>query len=436
MLHRGTRWVMRVSRLERCSDAAGTGELGTGELVEAFARWWLTASPSRLSRWEYGYSRGSYRLLRAYEAGCGLPPFLLFALNDRRARAADSIFSDASSVDASEFLVTDDIYAIFDRALTGAVVSGSQWYQLATFAASHKYFYLSPRNAGIVARRLIEELARSLGPAYILRFEALHLLASQSRMHKALVEQLMEMFEDESTGAVGDAVSLILRAALPIRTELLSRMGDSESPMMRNSRVWIAETHSLPPTEKAVDMAKVSALTENLRQALPKWALAHIETDVTSPLINEALGAQSRPKRHEALPVPATLARVHNTLTVHLLDAFEGETDPIVRRRLANLLEYQVPASLPDRLESLALAEEDPEARRSLWATRGHVLDPVHVSDSIVADLTDPGSQYAVSYALGISGSVDNILLDDRGLPDHVRSSLGWWQQHGAGMLC
>lgn len=296
-------------------------------------------------------------------------------------------------------------------------------------------FISPPRNAGIVARRLIEELARSLGPAYILRFEALHLLASQSRMHKALVEQLMEMFEDESTGAVGDAVSLILRAAPPIRTELLSRMGDSESPMMRNSRVWIAETHSLPPTEKAVDMAKVSALTENLRQALPKWALAHIETDVTSPLINEALGAQSRPKRHEA-SLLLMLARVHNTLTVHLLDAFEGEIDPIVRRRLANLLEYQVRASLPDRLESLALAEEDPEARRSLWATRGHVLDPVHVSDSIVADLTDPGSQYAVSYALGISGSVDNILLDDSSLPDHVRSSLGWWQQHGAGMLC
>lgn len=429
---------MRVSRLERCSDAAGneagTGELGTGELVEAFASWGLTASPSRLSRWEYGNSRGSYRLLRAYEAGCSLPPFLLFALNDRQARAADSAFSDVSSVDASEFLGADDIYEIFDRALTDADVSGSQWYQLATFAASHKYFYLSPRNTGIVARRLIEELARSLGPAYILRFEALHLLASQSRMHNALVEQLMEMFEDESTGAVGDAVSLILRAAPPIRTELLSRMRESESPMMRNSRDWIAETHRLPPTEKAVDRARVAALTETLCQALPKWALAHIETDVTSPLINEALGARSRLKRHEA-SLLLMLAGVHETLSVHLLDAFEGEANPVLRRRLANLLEYQVPASCPDRLESLALAEEDPEARRSLWASRGHVLDPVHVSDSIVADLTDPGSQYAVSYALGISGSVDDKLLHCQGLPDHVRSTLGWWQQRGAGML-
>ena len=234
------------------------------------------------------------RLLRAYEAGCGLPPFLLFARNDRQARAADSAFSDVSSVDASEFLGADDIYEIFDRALTDADVSGSQWYQLATFAASHKYFYLSPRNTGIVARRLIEELARSLGPAYILRFEALHLLASQSRMHKALVEQLMEMFEDESTGAVGDAVSLILRAAPSIRTELLSRMRESESPMMRNSGDWIAETHRLPPTEKAVDRARVATLTETLCQALPKWASVHLGTDVTAPLINEALGARSR----------------------------------------------------------------------------------------------------------------------------------------------
>lgn len=70
-----------------------------------------------------------------------------------------------------------------------------------------------------------------------------------------------------------------------------------------------------------------------------------------------------------------------------------------------------------------------------MWASRGHVLDPVHVSDSIVADLTDPGSQYAVSCALGISGSVDDMLLDDQGLPDHVRSMLGWWRQRGGGML-
>ena len=318
--------------------------------------------------------------------------------------------------------------------MTDADVSGSQWYQLATFAASHKYFCLSPRNTGIVARRLIEELARSLGPAYILRFEALHLLASQSRMHKALVEQLMEMFEDESTGAVGDAVSLILRAAPSIRTELLSRMRESESPMMRNSGDWIAETHRLPPTEKAVDRARVATLTEALCQALPKWALVHLGTDVTAPLINEALGARSRLKRHEA-SLLLMLAGVHETLSVHLLDAFEGEANPVLRRRVANLLEYQVPASLPDRLESLALAEGDPEVRRSLWASRGHVLDPVHVSDSIVADLTDPGSQYAVSCALGISGSVDDMLLDDQGLPDHVRSMLGWWRQRGGGML-
>ena len=429
MLYCGTRWVMRVSRLKRCRDDAGSDEL-----VEAFASWQLTASPSRLSRWEYGNSRGSYRLLRAYEAGCGMPPFLLFALNDRQARAADSSFADVSSVDATEFLLADDIYEIFDRALTDADVSGSQWYQLASFAASHRYFYLSPRNTGIVARRLIEELARSLGPAYILRFEALHLLASQSRMNKALVEQLTEMFQDESTGALGDAVSLILRAAPPIRAELLSRMRESESPMMRNSRDWVAEIHRKSPTEKAVDRARVSALTATLCEGLPKWAMAHVETDMTAPLINEALGERSRLKRHEA-SLLLMLAKVYETLSVQLLDAFESEVNPVLRRRLANLLEYQVPASCPDRLESLALAEEDPEARRSLWASRGHVLDPVHVSDSIVADLADPGSQYAVSYALGISGSIDDKLLDCQDLPDHLRSTLGWWRQRGAGIL-
>lgn len=431
MLYRGTRWVMRVSRLEHCVD-----EASIAEFAKKFADSGFTATPSRLSRWEYGYSRGTCRLLRAYEIGCEMPPFLLFALNDRQARATFAEFSDIASVEATELLVTDDIYEIIDRALSDADVSGSDWYQLATFTASHKYFYLSPRNAGIVARRLIEELARSLGPAYILRFEALHLLASQSRMHKALVEQLTEMFDDESTGALGDAVSLILRAAPPIRRELVSRLRESDSPLMRNSRNWIADILSdrKPPVEKAVDLAKVAHITDTLCRGLPKWAMAHVEADMTVPLFNEALGARSRLKRHEA-SLLLMLAGIHETVSVQFLDALEVETDTLLRRRLANLLEYQVPGSHPDRLESLALAEQDPETRRSLWASRGHVLDPVSVSESIVADLTDPGSQFAVSYALGISGSIDDELLGRQGLPDDLRGTLGWWSQRGAAML-
>jgi len=422
---------MRVSRLDHCGN-----ETGNAELVESFSSWGLTASPSRLSRWEYGNSRGTSRLLRAYESGCRLPPFLLFALNDRQVRAIRGAFADVSSIEATGLLVADDIYKILDTALTNAEVSGSDWYQLASFTASNNYFYLSRRNTRLLARRLIEELARSLGPAYILRFEALHLLASQARMHEALVEQLMVMFEDKSTGSVGDAVSLILRAEPRIRQELVSRLNDSHSPMVRQSRAWIADIldDRNPTPEKAVDRSVVALLADELCRELPKWAMAHIESEMTWPLVAEALAGRSRLKRHEASLI-LMLAGVHETLSTSILDAFEKEADPLLRTRLANLLEYQIPPSQPERLEALALAESDPESRRSLWAARGHVLEPIHLTEEIFAALCAPQSQFAVSYALGISGSVDNELLDREDFSDELRGVLGWWRQRGPALL-
>ncbi|MGZ5366960.1 MAG: hypothetical protein ACXWDB_04455 [Aeromicrobium sp.] len=431
MLHRETRWVMRVSRLGHCVDPAGSAQL-----VKSFASWGLTASSSRLSRWEYGHSRGSSRVLRAYESGCSLPPFLLFALNDRRARVADDGFSYVASVELTDLLVTEDIYEILDRGLTKAGVSGSEWYQLASFAASHNYFYLSRHNTRLLARRLIEEVARSLGPAYILRFEALHLLASQSRMHEALVEQLMEMLEDESTGAIGSTVTLMLRAAPSVRKALVARIRAADSPIVRRSRVLIADILRDPePTPKrAANRGSLGELGESVCRTLPKWAMAHIECDMTLPLVTEALGGGSRARRHEASLV-LMLAGLHQPLSASLLDAFEDEADPLLRRRLANLLEYQVPAVQPERLEALALAERDPECRQSLWVARGHVLKPLRVSGEVSAALIDPQSRFEVTYALGISGSVDDALLGSEGLPAELRGVLGWWQQRGPALL-
>jgi hypothetical protein len=430
MLQPGTRWIMRASRLDHCAD-----DDGAADLVEAFAAWGLTASPSRLSRWEYGNSRGSCRLLRAYESGCALPPFLLFALNDRQLRRTSGAFSDVSSVESTDLLVADDSYEILDRALTDAHVSGSDWYQLASFAASHNYFYLSRRNTRIVARRLIEELARSLGPGYILRFEAFHLLAGQTRVYEALVELLIEMLEDESTGHLGDAVSLIPRADPRAKKEILGRLHNADSPIARQGRSWLSDTVPDPTRQAvAVDRFEVAAVADALFRELPKWATAHIESDMAGPLLREALGSRSRIKRHEA-SLLLMLADGQDTLSGSLLDAFDREEAPVLRTRLANLHEYMIPASQPKRLESLALVESEPESRRSLWASRGHVLEPIPISEEVSVALADPRSQFAVSYALGISGSVEDELLGQDDLPAQLRGILGWWKQRGPALL-
>ena len=431
MLYRGTRWVMRVSRLSHCRNEGATESFN-----DAFGEWDLTASPSRLSRWEYGSSGGTHRVLRAYEDGCGLPPYLLFALNDRQLRAEESRFSTTASIDATPLLDTEDIYKILDRAVSGGDLSGSDWYRLANFATSQDYFYLAPGNIAIVARRLIEELARSLGPAYVLRFEALHLLASQTRAKEALVGQLMEMFEDRSTGAIGDAVSLILRASPAVRDELVKRMRESDSPMIRQVFDWMGDIlrDRKPEREPVANRKVVHSLGDRICRTLPKWAMAHVEADMTQPLVETAIGGRSRLKRHEA-SLLLMLADAQEPLTVVLLDLLDEQTDPMIRMRLANLLEYQVPGVHPQRLEAMALAEAVPETRRSLWGARGHVLAPIEVTDEIADGLTEPGTSFALCYALGISGSGTKELQARAETPDEVRRSLAWWSDRGAALL-
>ncbi|RNL60507.1 hypothetical protein EFK50_19490 [Nocardioides marmoriginsengisoli] len=426
MLHQGTRWVMRVSRLRAFETDAGRERF-----VAAFEDRQLTASASRLSRWEYGHSRGSHRLLRAYEEGTGLEPYLLFAVNDRQRRIAEDRFAGEPSVDVVQAVEAEDVYEILDRAVTARPVSGSDWYAMAAFAVANGYFYLTPANTRLLARRLIVELARSIGTGYLLRFEALHLLASMSRLDNAMLDELTAMISAGTTGMFGDAVSLILRSDPEVGRKLAEQLRTAESPVARQGYEWITEIlrDRAPLPEPLLDRGEVAARREHLCQDLPAWAEAHLEVEVTKPLVDNALGGRSRLVRHEASLLMMT-AGVQDAINGSLLDAFESETDPVWRTRLANLNEYLIPPPDPERLETLALAEQDPEVRRALWNSRAHARIPIEPGPGVLAQLADPTAQGGVTMALGLSGSIDQQLLDRPELED-VRGMLAWWRSQG-----
>lgn len=426
MLYQGTRWVARVARLRTC-----TTDEGRDGFVAAFASRNLTASASRLSRWEYGQSPGSHRLLRAYEEGGGLPPYLLFAINDRQRRILEDNFAATSSIEVTSGVVVEDIYEILDRAVAGDPVDGSDWYVLAAYAAAHGYFYLTPENTRLVARRLINELARSQGAGYLLRFEALHLFASMARVDTALISELLTMITTEETGFLGDAVSLILRASPQVGRALALKLRDAESAAVQQAYTWFAdiERDRSPRPEPPVEKARVVHFRELLSQALPAWANARLEVEVTTPLLDTALGGRSRLRRHQAsLLLMAT--EVGDALGGPLLDAFEGEQDPRWRTRLAHLHEYFGAPSDPERVAALALAEDDPEIRRALWNARGHAPVRIEPCAGVLSQLQDRDAQAAVAAALGMSGSVDEALLADPAVAGAHRL-LGWWHQQG-----
>ncbi|WP_209718395.1 hypothetical protein [Marmoricola sp. OAE513] len=417
---------MRVTRLRACSD-----DVGRSEFVGSFERRRLTASASRLSRWEYGQSGSSYRLLRAYEDGAGLPPFLLFALNDRQRRATEDAFSPTPTFDVTEGIGADDIYLILDRVVLGREVTGSEWYALAAFASSNGYFYLSPANTRLIARRLLVELARSIGPGYILRFEAMHLLASMPRVDVALIEEFMALVAADSTGMIGDAVSLVLRPAPAVARALAQQLRDSGTAAAQQSAAWIEDVlrdRSARP-DPAVKRSELIARRDQICSDLPAWASAKLEDEITKPLVDTALGGRSRLQRHEA-SLLLMVAGVQETVEAALLDVFEVEKDPLWRMRLANLHEYLIPPGDPGRLEALALAEQHPEVRRALWNSRGHSPESIEPSEELLDQLGDPEARGSVTVALGLSGSVDENLLA-RSEVAAVRPVLEWWQEQG-----
>ena len=422
---------MRVARLKHCCDAAGLESL-----VEAFAARGLTASPSRLSRWEYGQSNATNRLLRAYEEGAGLNPYLLFALNDRQRRADVGAFAAVPSVDMAEGLTADDIYEVLDRAVSNAKVSGSEWYVLAGYTSCNGYFYLTPHNTRLLAHRLIGELARSIGAAYILRFEALHLFAGMDRVREAFVDELIDMIVDESAGTIGDGASLILRATPRERAKLATLLRGSHAQVAGQNTLRIKEIlmDHTPLDEPALDRKVVVAHAVALCRALPRWTMAHVETDLTQRLIEAAIGGRFRSRRHEA-SLLLMLADIPPQTGAVLLDLYEQATDPLLRRRLANLNQYLIRAANPDRLESLALAETDPETRRALWAARGYVRKPIEVSEPIRHALADPVARHAVSHALGTSGSIADGLLADKRFDKSLKDTFQWWHSRGPALL-
>ncbi|MFL6156899.1 MAG: hypothetical protein ACJ72D_12440 [Marmoricola sp.] len=422
--------MLRVSRLRACLEPDGLERL-----VAAFEDRQLTASASRLSRWEYGRSGASFRLLRAYEEGAGLPPYLLFALNDRQRRAAEDTFAASPTIDPTEGISADDVYEILDRAVLCQEVTGSDWYALASFATANGYFYLSPDNTRLIARRLLEELARSIGSGYILRFEALHLFALLDRIQGAMIAELSTMIAEGGTGTIGEAASLMLRTAPEVSRALVEQLRSSDTYAARESAHWIEDIlrDRAPVADPPLKRAEVLARREQICEELPPWATARLETEVTKPLVVTALAGRSRLLRHEASLLLMS-GDVGEEISRTVLDAFEAEEDPVWRTRLAQFHEYLIPPRDPDRLEALALAEEDPEDRRALWNSRAHTLVPIQRGPAVLEQLKDPETQGAVSSALGLTGSVDAALLARTDLAD-VHPVLDWWQDRGPALV-
>lgn len=135
--------------------------------IEALRDRKVAVDTSRISRWESGTATVPRQVVAAYEDVLGLGHGRLVAVIDGvRRKLAESPVREPAPTDR-----TPDLEELIDVCLQGRP-SGSQWQQLAFWLTRYEQIYLRPSEWVRLCRRLVAELGRAVGDAYVRRYEA------------------------------------------------------------------------------------------------------------------------------------------------------------------------------------------------------------------------------------------------------------------------
>lgn len=479
-------WLLRQNRLHRLGGALAKQR----DFVAAMHDLGYSADPSRVSRWEKALLEPPPRVLLGYERVLGLPDGSLLALAEGLYRCLDPTRPTAWLVPPQP-LAADELdirlHELLERALAGAADAG-QWLELATLLP-HVHLAFHPREgADELASRLITEMIRSVGTAYLSRFEALRLLVRRARLRDAIIREVGALVTDPWSGSPIDAVTLLSEVEHPKAAETVARLLYDERAVVRQAAVWTmtaqlergqVSAQTLTYLEAAVvdrirgDAVNARAFTglvAHLPPASRKRVLAaagdvrvvfdadqpdsaRTDTDLAARLIRrvrtaapdlsddgvfdtvlcEALTHPRDERRHQAglvlmmTPQRPVLARA-------LVQTADPDRELGVRT--ASLLSYVASsAERPALAELLRRSQSRPDAVgqvAALWSTLAHLQQPVTEADlverSIIGSRTD---QHAMMYALGMTGSpfLDSLALRE-GDP-LVAGQAMWWRRIG-----
>ncbi len=201
-----------------------------------------------------------------------------------------------------------DFDAVVEPALDGTA-SGGDWYALARILTSSDRWALPSRVLAPVAGDLVRELVRSVGPAYLTRYEAIAVL--RDGVYADLVEDAVRVMVDEP-----GAEPCVLNAMVAIAEQPTERLLDWYGEQLRSGSAWrvsgaayslqvMRTIGGLPPrawarltepfVEAVADAAVGSANSRQLTRlwkALPPGPRADIE--------------QRLPRSLDAVPGPAS----------------------------------------------------------------------------------------------------------------------------------
>lgn len=197
----------------------------------------LRVDASKISRWETGTSPASHEVLHAYESVLGRPPGSLSAVVDGLRRSFPQVRPPPDSP-----VVTRSPDRLLEHAFAGAPLSGSQWQELAGQLTAYSSFYLRRSEWDALASRLVAEVSRSTGLAYVRRYEAAARLIHHPSAQRHLTRALGQFVMDRHTQVVWPVLQLLTEVDDAAAGDLVIRMMGEESKALRRAAASVAAT--------------------------------------------------------------------------------------------------------------------------------------------------------------------------------------------------
>lgn len=193
---------------------------------------------SRVSRWESGSRPLQIKVISAYEQILGLPDGALVAvaIGVYRSRGTEPGNNRRTKTELRNQQEIDDS---FERAEAG-VATGADWLRLAEDLTQYDRIYLNPSSWRSLSNRLVNELNRSVGAAFVRRREACTMLLGNPAAQRHLVRAIGEVVTNPHAQIVQPVVSLLGNLDDPAASALVLRLIESDNPLLRRAAASIA----------------------------------------------------------------------------------------------------------------------------------------------------------------------------------------------------
>jgi hypothetical protein len=222
-------WLLATTRLLHRDHRVGQREAFRAALAETGVH----VDGSRISRWESGAAPAPEAAITGYETVAGLRPGRLLTAVESLRRAFGE---PARQPEPGDVGPPDEL---LELALAGDA-TGDQWRQLGGRLAGFDRIFLRAADWELLSGRLISELSRSVGPAYVRRYEAAALLIRHPDGQRPVSRSLGRFVMHPHTQVVLPVLNLLTEVDDAGASALTLRMMGEDNRGLRRAAAAVA----------------------------------------------------------------------------------------------------------------------------------------------------------------------------------------------------